>query len=134
MDFVASVFSGARIPIKHDRIYVELTDWVTRDYYPWHRRVYRWFSFATGETQPIFESSGEFEVEPGYALFMARGGDVSIYFQTFSVDPEVIVALDVARDAMLENRGEGTRIARAAMPHGNALFLALIQKEKNLGS
>jgi hypothetical protein len=118
---------------KRDRLYVEVTDYVVGEYDPWHRCVFAWYSFETGEARPIYETSREFEIEPAYALFMSRGGDVSIFFNTLSVDPEATVAMDVARDAILEGRIDvATRILRAAIPHAYLLYLALVQKEKNL--
>ena len=80
-------------------------DWVSRDYDPWHRRAYCWYSFETGETTPIYETSGAFEIEPAYGLFMSRAGDVSIYLSTFSTDPEA-------------SRPAFARLAELAAEHG----------------
>jgi len=116
--------------IRRDKIAVELTDWVE----PVGRtRAHAWYRFATGTYFPILEHTRPFEVEPGYGLVVNRGHDVSIYLNTFSLEAEAIVAMDVARDAVLAGRmAEATRIARAALPHGHPLFLALVTKEKNL--
>src|SRR5438477_3589957 len=105
--FVGTVFQDAPSsrPLVRDKIYVELTDWVTREPTPaGYQTYFRWYSFTTGEATPIYQSSGTFEIEPGYALFMSRAGDVTIHLASFSDDPEAVVALDVARDALLEGR------------------------------
>ena len=116
--------------IRRDKIAVELTDWVE----PVGRtRAHAWYRFATGTYFPILEHTRPFEVEPGYGLVVNRGHDVSIYLNTFSVEPDALVAMDVARDAVLAGRhAEAARIARAALPHAHPLFLALVAKEKNL--
>lgn len=113
---------------------VELTDWVERSRDPWfHQKTYRWYSFATGGSTPIYEAYRPFEIEPGYALVVHAGGDLTVHLATFSEDPEVLVALDVARDAVLDDRlSDAFRILREALPHGWPLFLALTRKERNL--
>ena len=72
-------------------------------------------------------------MEPEYALLVNRGYDITIYLNSFSLEAEAIVAMDVARDAIFSGRtAEAARIARAALPHAHPLFLALVTKEKNL--
>jgi hypothetical protein len=116
--------------IRRDKIAVELTDWVE----PVGRtRAHAWYRFATGTYFPITEHTRPFEVEPEYALLVNRGHDITIYLNTFSLEAEAIVAMDVARDAVFAGRSaEAARIARAALPHAHPLFLALVTKEKNL--
>jgi hypothetical protein len=64
---------------------------------------------------------------------MWAGGDVTIYLHAFTDELEQVMALDVARDALLEGRDHvAGRILRGALPHGAPLFVALIRKEKNL--
>jgi len=117
-------------PVRRDRIGVELTDWVE----PLSTSRKAWLRFATGTYFPITESGRPFEVEPGYALCAnVSPNEVAIYLNTFSLEPDAIVAMDVARDAVLEGRmAEATRIARAALPYAHPLFLALVTKERNL--
>jgi len=65
-------------------------------------------------------------------LFMYANGDVTIYLTSFAADRDQAIALDVARDALLEGRGElATRILREALPDASALFGALVAKERN---
>ena len=136
---LAPMFPGgiAAVPAaSRERISVELTDWVNRDAdrNEENRRFYGWYSFASG----AHASAGgpnrvPFEVEPAYALLMRRGADLVIYMNAFSVEPDAMVAMDIARDALLEGREvEALRILREALPHGYPLFIALVQKERNL--
>jgi hypothetical protein len=121
--------SGVR-EIRRDKIAVELTDWV--EPVGGSART-AWYRFATGSYFPVHEHTRPFEIEPGYALCVNRGRDLSIYLNTFSNEPDVLVAIDVARDAVFAGRlAEAGRIARAALPHAYPLFLALVAKERNL--
>ena len=117
-------------PVRRDRVSFELTGWVESA----RASKTAWFRFETGTYFPIFEHGRPFEVEPGYALVAnVSPNEVSIYLNTFSLEPEAVVAMDIARDAVLAGRGaEATRIARAVLPYAHPLFLALVTKEKNL--
>ena len=129
---LAGAFPGA----KFERISVELTARVDRAGDPWenHRRVYSWLDFATGEHSPVFDTIRPFELDPGDALLMCRSGvDVTVHLCAFSDEPDAILAMDVARDALLEGReGAALNILRQAIPHGYPLFVALVQKERTL--
>jgi hypothetical protein len=116
-----------------NRVTVELTTWVTRTRSSmFYRRLYAWYDFSTREVMPIYEAYQPFEIEPGYALFMYAQGDVSIYLTSFAADRDRAVALDVARDALLEGRDPlATRILREALPEAGPLFVALVRKEQH---
>jgi hypothetical protein len=112
------------------KIAVELTDWVERSTI---RRAYSWYSFATGERVSIHEEYRPFEVDPGYALLASTRHDVTVYVQAFSDDTDVLAALEVARDAVLEGRDAvAQRVAREVLVHGWPLYLSLLRKERNL--
>jgi hypothetical protein len=112
------------------KIAVELTDWVERSTI---RRWYRWYAFATGEHESVSEEYRPFEVEPGYALLASTVDDVTVYVEAFSDDADVLAALEVARDAVLEGRDTAAqRVVREVLVHGWPLYLTLLRKERNL--
>ena len=114
------------------RISVELTDWVERMHTS-TRTVYCWFDFATGESTKIYYEYRPFELDVGDALVAIGGGDVTIYLLGFTDDSEARQGIDIARDAVLEGReAPATRILREALPHGWALCLARLRRERNL--
>jgi hypothetical protein len=121
--------------IHTDRISVELRARVDRAADVWEnrRRQYAWYSFETGQSEPVFDTIRSFELEPGDALLMCRlGVDVTVHLCGFSDEPEAVMAMDVARDALLEGRpSAAAAILKQAIPFGYALFVAL-QKERTL--
>ncbi|MBX3160899.1 MAG: hypothetical protein KF773_33345 [Deltaproteobacteria bacterium] len=133
---VAMLAGAFDTPIHADRISVELTSRVDRASDPhenW-RRQYAWLSFETGQSERIHDTIRSFELGPGDALLMCRlGVDVTVHLCSFSDEPDVHVAMDVARDAILEGRASAAlEILRRALPHGFPLFVALVQKERTL--
>ena len=131
LDMVQRVFPDAPVT----RVSVELTTWVARTRATlYNRRAYAWFDLSTGQVMPIYEAYQPFEIEPGYALFQYARGDATIYLTAFAADHERVVALDIARDALLEGRLDvANRILREAIPGGSPLFAALVHKERTRG-
>jgi hypothetical protein len=134
---LVAMFAGAFNTNFHkDRVSVELTQRVDRASDPWEnqRRQYAWYSFESGKSEPIYDTLRSFELEPGDALLMCRlGVDVTVHLCGFSDEPDALIAMDVARDAILEGRpSAAATILRAAIPFGYPLFVALVQKERTL--
>jgi hypothetical protein len=137
VDWVVGVLARGAGPVGRvidpapSRITMELTSWVERR--GWSRRGYRWYSFATGVVSPIYQEYRPFEIDPGYALVADTADDVVVYLLQFTEDQDVQIALDVARDALLEGRDTAALgILRQALPHGWPVFAALVRKERNL--
>ena len=114
------------------KIAFEVRDWLERRAVDGSSTV-RWYCFATGEKSAIKKYQPPFEIEPSFGLFLASMGDLTIHLQSFTGDPETVMLLDIARDALLAGRDDdATRIAREALPHGWPLFIEIVRRERLL--